>query len=59
MLKIDKCPHLLNVKDDNVNAVENGVCLMYGTVKDINNARYSLFVKAKRDQETLPPTNKK
>ena len=35
-----KCPHLLN-GNNYVNAVENVVCLMYGTVKDIDNARQS------------------
>ena len=51
---------LLTGKDENVNAVENVVCLMYEIeetgVKDTDNARHSLFVKAKRALKMSPPT---
>ena len=56
-------PHRLTGlgKDDNFDDVEKFVCLLYGigenVVKDINDASCSLFVKAKRYIEMVPPTN--
>ena len=43
----------------NVDAAENIVCLLYGIeengVNDIDDAMHSIFVKATRDLEMLPP----
>ena len=58
-----KYHHLLTGvgRDNKVNATEKFVCLLYrneeNDVKSIDNARYSLFVKAKRDLVMLPPTH--
>ena len=55
-----KYPYLLGVgRYVDVDVAEKFICLLYGIeengVKGIDNARRSLFVKAKRDLEMLLP----
>ena len=55
--------HLLTgvVRDDNVDDAWASVCPLYGIaekgVRGIDDAWHSLFVKAKRDIDELPPTH--
>ena len=58
-----KYVHLLTgvVRDDNVDDALAYVCSLYGIgekdVRGIDDARHSLFVKAKCDIDVLPPTH--
>ena len=58
-----KYAHILTgvVRDDNVDGAWAFVCSLYGigekNVRGIDDARHSLFVKAKRDLDVLLPTN--
>ena len=49
------------VRDNNVDGAWAFVCSLYGIgekdVRGINDVRHSLFVKAKRDLDVLPPTH--
>ena len=55
--------HLLTrvVRDDNVDDAWTFVCSLYGIgekdVRGIDDARHSLFVKAERDLDVLPPSH--
>ena len=53
------CPDLLSDvgRDRQSDKAEKCVCLLYGINEDsVDDARYSLFVKAKQTFEMLPPT---
>ena len=58
-----KYAHLLTgvVRDDNVDDATVFVCSLYGIgekdVRGIDNYRHSIFVKAKRHLDVLPPTH--